>query len=145
MSTSDIPEQLQTPYLRHLGAQVIRFDADGCEIGLEVAAHHCNLQSFGHGGMLASLLDAVSGYAGLFGSEGIRPASVTLSLNIQYHAPAQQGETLLARGRVSGGGQRVFFTQADIIDSQGDTIAVASGVFRRPSSAGAGDHDKGRP
>ncbi|MCM2971727.1 PaaI family thioesterase [Larsenimonas suaedae] len=126
-------DDLKTPYLRFLGVDIERFEADGVSLSITVVEQHCNLQGRAHGGMLASLLDAASGYSGLITEEGHQMPAVTLSLSIQYMAPAKCGDTLYAHGRVTGGGRRVFFTHADIIDSNGVCLASATGVFRRPS------------
>ncbi|MGT2509961.1 hotdog domain-containing protein [Cupriavidus basilensis] len=66
----------------------------------------------------------------MFPENGVRRAATTISLNVNYVSSAHV-EPLLVVGRRVGGGRRVFFSNAEITDSQGRLIATAQAAFRR--------------
>ncbi|MFG6667657.1 MULTISPECIES: PaaI family thioesterase [unclassified Halomonas] len=121
---------LHNPFIDMLGAQLVEWQPGQCTWQLALAAHHTNTQGSLHGGVIATLLDVACGYTGFCPENGQLPhRAATLSLTVQYIAKVNQG-TLVAKGRLQGGGQRVFFADAQLL--AGDRlIATASGTFRR--------------
>ena len=85
---------------------------------------------------VATLLDAACGYAGLHSAEGEAEVhGVTVMLNIAYLRAARSG-TVLARGRVSRNGHRLYFAEASLLDEDGGLLATAQGAFKQ----GGGRH-----
>lgn len=83
-----------------------------------------------HGGIHASLLDTVMGYAGCWtGDPARRQMCLTLALNVQYLS-RPLGRLFIAEGRKTGGGRSTFFAEGTIMDETGEMIARGSGTFR---------------
>lgn len=87
-----------------------------------------------HGGLIATLLDAVAGHAA-FGAPPTDPAvprrgGVTLSFTINYLGTAHEG-VLTVTGRRTGGGRSIVFARAEVTDADGNLIAEGSGTFKR--------------
>jgi len=123
--------QLDNPLLEHLGVRLVEWGAGHCRLALPIEPRHLNRQASLQGGVTATLLDAACGYAGLVTHSDQPPANaVTLMLSISYLAKASSGE-VQARGRVTGGGRRVYFASAELTDAQGTVIATAQGTFKR--------------
>jgi len=55
---------------------------------------------------------------------------MTVSLNMQYVAPAQGGR-VTAIGQVTGGGRKLCYANGELRDDQGVLVASAAGVFKR--------------
>ncbi|MNP41202.1 hypothetical protein D3C76_1348910 [compost metagenome] len=89
-----------------------------------------------HGGLVATLLDAACGYAGLHSAEGEEEAhGVTVMLNIAYLKAARAG-CVIARGRVNRSGRSLYFAQASLVTEGGELLATAQGTFKQ----GGGRH-----
>jgi len=124
-------------FLNALGVRFVRLDEDGAILTLQAAAEHENVEERLHGGVLAALLDAASGFAVRFDGPGRSMApAVTLSLAVSFVA-ATGDRAMTAHGRVVGGGKQTFFTYAEIRDGTGALIAMAQGTFKRLAAAEA--------
>lgn len=123
---------LGNPLLDHLGIGLIRWQEGLAEFRLVIEARHLNRQGRLQGGVIATLLDVCSGYA------GIEPESaagaLTITLNISYIGGVAEGE-ITARGRVTGGGRRIFFAEGEVRAGDGRLIATAQGSFKRVAGA----------
>ncbi|MHA7682963.1 PaaI family thioesterase [Cupriavidus sp. PET2-C1] len=124
------PYALENPFLESLNLTIVEWQPDLVRMSLMPQAAHLNNTGVVQGGILATLLDAAGGYAGLFPEHGTRRAATTISLNVNYVSSARV-EPLLVVGRRVGGGRRVFFSNAEVTDSQGRLIATAQAAFRR--------------
>ncbi|MDF3837180.1 PaaI family thioesterase [Cupriavidus basilensis] len=124
------PYALENPFLESLDVAIVEWQPDLVRMSLMPQAAHVNNTGVVQGGILATLLDAAAGYAGLFPENGVRRAATTISLNVNYVSSAQV-EPLQVVGRRVGGGRRVFFSNAEITDSHGRLIATAQAAFRR--------------
>lgn len=107
---------------------------------------HLNRHGALHGGLSATLLDnAMGATASLTVDEAGRAPFLTISLNVNYLAPAKLGREVTATGRITGGGRSLLFVEGDLRDDADSLIATASGVFKRVPPAklvdgqGAGD------
>ena len=91
-----------------------------------------------HGGLVATLIDAVAGHAALGpppkapGVPG--PPGVTLSLTINYLGTLKEGR-LTATARRTGGGKTIAFVHVTVEGPEGQPVAEATGTFRRFASA----------
>lgn len=106
--------------------------ADGAgRVILDIDDRHLNRHGSLHGGIVAMMLDAASGFAVSRASDGpVLPNVATVSLNTNYVAPARGGRRVTAVGHVTGGGRKVVFASAQLLDQDGTLLATASGVFR---------------
>lgn len=124
----------ENPLLDHLGIRLASWEVGRASFTLSVEPRHLNLQRRLQGGLVATLLDAACGYAGLRVEPG-RPAvsGLTLMLNIAYSAGVSAG-AVTATGRVIGGGRRIYFATGEVLAEDGTLIASAQGTFRRSAS-----------
>jgi uncharacterized protein (TIGR00369 family) len=126
---------LDNPLLDLLGVQMLEWQPDMCSFGLEIEPRHLNRQSSLHGGMIATLLDAACGYAGIYSHPGEASRNaVTIMLNISYIGKVRDGH-LKVTGRVTGSGHRIYFAAAELRHASGELIATAQGTFKRAAAA----------
>ena len=83
------------------------------------------------GGAIASIVDIAGSLAGCYGAN---TRVVTLSLSVNFVAPSLEG-ALIADGRKSGGGAKVYMSTVEVMDAGGRVIATGQGAFKfvRPS------------
>ncbi|MBM3114780.1 PaaI family thioesterase [Jeongeupia naejangsanensis] len=123
-------DNVDNPFITLLGIELIEWSADFAEFAMTVRPDHLSRQAMVHGGVLATLLDVASGYAGLHVPPDTPPRhAVTLSLAINYVAAARQGR-LTVKARRTGGGRTIYYTQAEVLDEAGTLIATAQGAFK---------------
>lgn len=123
---------LETPmgFSALVGFKMVDWGQGHARFELPLRAELLNRVGIPHGGMHATLLDTVMGYAGCWtGDAARRQTCVTLSLNVQYLS-RPKGDLLIAKGHKTGGGRSTFFAEGEIVDNTGELIAKASGVFR---------------
>lgn len=90
------------------------------------AEFHYNPIGAVHGGLACTLLDSALGCAG----HTTLPAGIgytSVDLNVRYLRPITHASGMLrATGRVIKGGRRVIFTEGELIDGAGQTVATAT-------------------
>jgi acyl-coenzyme A thioesterase PaaI-like protein len=70
------------------------------------------------------------GYAGCYtGESDVQQNALTLSMTVNYIGQVQ-GKRLIATGRRTGGGRKIYFAEAEVTDETGARLATANGVFR---------------
>lgn len=113
-----------------LGYRLVRWEKDVAEIELEATGDHTNRSGLLHGGVHATLLDSAAGLAGVFCDvPGNVIRATTLSFSVQFIAAGKAG-MLRAIGRRRGGGSRIFFAAAEILDAEGRLLATGEGSYR---------------
>lgn len=125
------PKEIPGTFRELTDYRLVRWEADEAVVTLEVEHKHLNRSGTLHGGMVATIIDAACGYAGVWGpsAEEMRSA-VTLQLSTQFIAAAQAGQSLTARARRTGGGKTVFFSSCEVTDEAGRVIARGEGTFK---------------
>ena len=120
-----------TDFNAYIGCRLVEWGQGTSCIELDVEAKHLNSQCIGHGGVLLSLLDSACGSCGTtLPPPAPRCISVTLSLSANFVHP-MRGTKLWARGKMTGGGRKIYFADATIHDDTGQLIATAKGAFKR--------------
>lgn len=120
-----------TDFNAYVGYRLVEWGAGSSLIELEIEAKHLNSQGIGHGGVLLSLLDSACGACGsLEPAPAPRSMSVTISLSANFVHP-MRGTRLIGRGRMTGGGYKIYYADATIHDETGQLIATANGAFKR--------------
>ncbi|WP_456387182.1 PaaI family thioesterase [Profundibacter sp.] len=100
---------------------------------LDVGPQHLNTQGIVHGGILTVLMDTASGVTTRLSIDpATLPPVMTVSLTVNYLAPALIGR-ITARGKIIGGGRKMIFAEATLTNAAGDVLATSSGVFKRIS------------
>lgn len=119
------------PLLQDLGVQLTHWADNQCALTLKIEPRHLNRQSSLHGGVIATLLDAACGYAGIYNAPGEpERQAATISLNISYIKGVQEG-LIEATAHVTGAGRKIYFSSAELKDEAGNMIATAQGSFKR--------------
>jgi uncharacterized protein (TIGR00369 family) len=103
-------------------------------MALDVQARHLNRRGRLQGGVAATLLDAVCGYAGLLSPSGADDAA-TITLTVNYLAKLEGG-TVRAVGRRVGGGRQIYFSTGELYAADGTLAATAQGSFRKALPVG---------
>jgi uncharacterized protein (TIGR00369 family) len=109
------------PYPNLIGMTIAALDFDSCRIELELGERH--LQPFGivHGGVLATLIDTATFWAGFLRlPEDAGLVNVDLKLN--YLKAVTRGR-LRAEGRCLRAGKQLSYTEASVLDEAGDLVA----------------------
>lgn len=130
------PALAEPPYAlqRHLGFKMVAWSEGYCRFELPVREFLMNRYGIPHGGIHATLLDTVMGYACSWTGDPEQQILVmTLSLNVSFLGQAK-GDLLIAEGWKTGGGRKTLFTEGRISDDLGTLAATATGVFRRRGS-----------
>ncbi|WP_108661605.1 PaaI family thioesterase [Acuticoccus kandeliae] len=114
----------------HLGFKMVAWTEDFSAFELPLAPHLMNRYGIPHGGIYATMLDTVMGYAGCYTGdpEDVRLA-MTLSLTTNFLS-RPRGERLIIEGRRIGGGRTTFFADGTVVDETGELVATGSGTFR---------------
>ncbi|NIC03897.1 PaaI family thioesterase [Billgrantia bachuensis] len=122
-------------YFELLGMRVVEWSEGIAVVELVADERHLNRSGIVHGGVLGSMLDSALSLAGLHCEiPGRVRRGMTLSLATTFVGPAGPG-VLRATGRVRGGGRKVYMASGEIIDAQGQLLAMAEGAFRRRSGS----------
>jgi uncharacterized protein (TIGR00369 family) len=140
---------LENPFLASIGLSRTAWRDGYAEFRLRLQPGLLNRQRVLQGGVVATLLDAACGYAGLYSADPQRPIhAVTLSLTLNF-LDKGVGDTLIGKGFLERKGRSVYFARGEAwIDSQ-TLIATAQGTFkyaggygrREPSGATPGELD----
>ena len=109
------------PYPRLLGMRLAGIGFDRCRIELDLDERH--MQPFGivHGGVLATLVDTATFWAGYLRlPQGTGLVNVDLKLN---YLKAVTAGTLRTEGTCIRAGRQVSVTEATVYDAAGDKVA----------------------
>ena len=98
-------------------------------LGFRVSESHTNLGGVLHGGMLATFADTLLPYAAMYQALGGRRFLPTISLQIDYLAPAAIGAWVQGSADVLRMTRNMLFMQA-IITADDTPIARVSGIFK---------------
>ena len=117
---------LDNPALESLGVRITAWSEGRVELELPLAPTMLNRSGVVHGGTICALLDAATGYAGLYApAEDAARHAVTLSLTTNFLANGV-GRMLTATGEVERRGKSIFFSRGEVwLDG---SLLVATGM-----------------
>ena len=119
-----------SPYGQLVGTRVLRSDPEQRTIEIEYRAKPEFMNRIGTiaGGMIASLLDSVTG---IVANEGLPEGefAVHAALSVEYHAPAHPGR-IVGRGEVTGVDGRDVTSRGELFDDAGRRLASAEARLR---------------
>jgi acyl-coenzyme A thioesterase 13 len=126
------PHDRSSPFLDLIGPLLSRRSQTGIEFALRIDDRHVNARGFAHGAVLAGLADVALGYAAARSQDP--PAKlVTASLTIDFVAPVERQEAVVASVDVQRVGRRLAFANCYL--HCGDRrVARASAVFANTGS-----------
>lgn len=118
-----------------VGYRVAEWTEDYAVLELALEPKHGNRAGALHGGVLTTLIDTACGFAATWCPfPGRVRRIITLSLTSTFVAGAGPG-TIRAIGRKKGGGSRIVFCSAEVLDDDGRLIALGEGTFRYRSGS----------
>ena len=109
------------PYPNLIGLTIAALDIDSCRIELSLGKRH--MQPFGivHGGVLATLIDTATFWAGFLRlPEDAGLVNVDLKLN---YLKAVTGGPLRAEGRCLRAGRQISYAEASVFDAANELVA----------------------
>jgi uncharacterized protein (TIGR00369 family) len=113
----------------YLGFRVVEWRKDYAALAVDIDERHRNRQGGLHGGVTASLVDAATGFCGIYEPDPEkRRGNVTVSLTINF-VGRPKGSTLTAAAEVIRAGRRIYFASARVTDEQHTLIATAEAVY----------------
>jgi len=125
-----------------LGMRLVEWSAGHAVMELPIQALHLNRSNALHGGVIATLIDAVCGYAGVWVPEGeARRKALTLTLTTNYVGQVREG-MVRATAVKKGGGRSIFFSSCEVRDSAGNLVAIGEASYRYRKSDPFGDPPK---
>ena len=109
-----------SPFPHHLPMRIVSVEIDRARVELDIA--ECHLQPFGivHGGVLATLIDTATFWAG-FGRLPADCGLVNVDLKLNYLAPAVSGR-LVAFGRCIRAGRTISYAEASVTGPDGSML-----------------------
>lgn len=121
----------EIPFMRLLGAELVRAVDGEAEIALALTDDHMNSWGVGHGGVVMSLLDVAMARAGksrVEAERGGEVGSVTVEMKTSFFRPARG--RVVARGRVLHRSTTMAYCEAELVDAEGLLIAKALGTIK---------------
>ena len=113
-----------------IGYKIRKVTADGGTATLKVRPEHLNRSGVVHGGIMMTLIDVACSVAGQYVPPGEPPLlSASISITTSFVDNVDRG-TLIATGRKTGGGKRIFFAKGEVRNEKGVLLAQGEGVFR---------------
>ncbi|MBL27416.1 MAG: aromatic compounds catabolism protein [Rhodospirillaceae bacterium] len=130
-----IAEERESGLQRLLGYRIVAWEDGFAAVCLDLKPHHMNRSGVLHGGVVATMLDAVGGLTGLYCPvPGHVRKAVSISLNINFVGQARD-QTVRAEARKIGGGRKIFFARGECLAADGSLIATAEGSYRYRSGS----------
>lgn len=81
------------------------------------------------GGFLAACLDSAMGAATVTWARGRKVFTANAEIKVSFLAPVRPGGTLTCTSQVISGGERIAFTEGELVDDQGRLVAKASSTY----------------
>lgn len=122
-------------YRALLGYRISEWSDGEAVMDLDMRSALHNTAGVMHGGAIASLIDAACGHAATWSDDPARPRfAVTLNLNISFTGQVIGGR-VRAHAKIKGGGRKIVFCVADVVDGNGNLVAFGEGTFRYRSGS----------
>ena len=112
-----------------LGFELVEWREGFARVTVDLDERHHNRQGGIHGGVTAALVDAATGFCGIY--EPVpekRRGNVTVSLNLSYTG-RPKGARLTCTAEVLRAGRRFYFASARVHDDAGNLIASGEAVY----------------
>ena len=124
-------------HVDHVGPLHARMSNGRLHLGFRVEKRHTNPLQICHGGMLATLADMQLAMSVLYQAGGERRFLPTISLQMDYLAPAPLGSWVHGESEILRSTRNMVFVQA-IVRADGVPALRASGVFKQGPLIGDG-------
>lgn len=125
-------ESSLTGFFQDLGCQLKEYGPERAVVELLLLPRHLNNASNLHGGVTATLLDVAMGLCGTWVEQPEqRRVATTLSMNVNFSAPAPADSRIRAVAVCRSAGHKVFMASCDLLDEKGRLLAFGEGVYKR--------------
>jgi uncharacterized protein (TIGR00369 family) len=135
------PARMGGPFIALAGPLYARLRADpeGVRLlmGFRVEQRHCNPLGMCHGGMLATFADMLMPMAAMYQAGGERRFLPTISLQMDYLAPAMLGAWVQGEAQILRTTRNLLFAQG-LVSADGTPALRVSGVFKQGPLIGDG-------
>ena len=112
-----------------LGFDLAEWREGFARVTVDLDERHENRQGGIHGGVTAALIDAATGFCGIYEPDpDKRRGNVTVSLTVNYTG-RPKGTRLTCTAEVLRSGRRIYFASALVHDDTGNLIASAEAVY----------------
>ena len=131
-SASDQPHSLETMlgFNAELGFTLTEWEDGYAKLEMELTEKHLNRSGILHGGVIATIIDAVGGYCGVWVPAGAeKKRALTLSLTTSFMGTTREGR-IYATAKRRGGGRSVFFASCEVYSPDGTLIAMGEGTYK---------------
>lgn len=133
------------PFVDLLGFELLHFDGGASELGFDPRPEHLNTFDVVHGGVVLSLMDVAMAVAARSVQKDMGVVTIELKTSFMRSARGR----LMARGALLHRTRTMAFTEARVLDAQGQVCAHATGTFkyrpRTPAPSDSGDAGAGIP
>ncbi|RNF40216.1 PaaI family thioesterase [Planococcus salinus] len=127
MTIEEIKKEFEaSPYLRHLGVEILRFEEGDVEIKLQVEPRLLNRNDVVHGGVYASVMDLI---------QKMHLQSVTKtkckvnSSIIHFTAPLKEG-AIYAKASILSRSYKTAFVDGVLTDGNGKLVSRGTGTYK---------------
>ena len=112
-----------------LGFDLVEWREGFARVTVDLDERHENRQGGIHGGVTAALIDAATGFCGIYEPDPEkRRGNVTVSLTVNYTG-RPKGTRLTCVAELLRAGRRLYFASARVHDDTGNLIASAEAVY----------------
>ena len=112
-----------------LGFDLVEWREGFARVTVNLDERHENRQGGIHGGVTAALIDAATGFCGIYEPDPEkRRGNVTVSLTVNYTG-RPKGTRLTCVAELLRAGRRLYFASARVHDDTGNLIASAEAVY----------------
>jgi uncharacterized protein (TIGR00369 family) len=126
----DIEYKSESPFLDMIQTEVEDWRDGYARIAVALRPELLNRAGVPHGGLIATLLDHASSFCGLYCTQpGNRRYGMTLSLSCDFIGQSTGGR-LTAIGVLTKSGRSVYFSSAEVLDSEGKLLGRSTSVHR---------------
>lgn len=113
----------------YLGFRIEAWREGYAEISVALDDRHKNRQGGVHGGTMTTLIDAATGFCGVYEPDREkRRGNATVSLTVNF-VGRPKGTKLTCAARVTKAGRRLYFSSAEVTDDQDNLVATAEAVY----------------
>ncbi|MGB9729168.1 MAG: PaaI family thioesterase [Thermoprotei archaeon] len=115
----------RSPFVSHIGLRIEEISDKESIVSLVIDDRHKQRLGMVHGGVIATMIDVAMGslVTAVSGK-----ASVSVEINVNYLSPASDG-VIKAIARLNRLGRKIHYAEARVIDSKGNLIATATGIY----------------
>jgi uncharacterized protein (TIGR00369 family) len=112
-----------------LGFRLRDWSEGFAQISVDLDHRHKNRQGGLHGGTTSTLIDAATGFCGVYEPDPEkRRGNVTVSLTVNFVGRAKTS-TIICTAKTVKTGRRLYFAAAEVHDDDGNLVATADAVY----------------